>query len=91
MFMESLLNETQRLANICSLLDTLKLRNEHGEATGWGTPFAMLQIARSCTTICELATAIAKAGYRECDEPTLNAILAETRQILYSVNARAAA
>lgn len=91
MFMEKLVRETQRLSLICSLFDTMRRADEDRNARGWTSPIGMLKITASCAMICELGTSIAKAGYRECDKATLEEILNETRQVLHSLNARAAA
>jgi len=91
MFMEKLVRETQRLSLICSMLDTMRRADEDRNARGWTSPIGMLKIIGSCAMICELGTSIAKAGYRECDKATLEDILNETRQVLHSLNAQAAA
>lgn len=91
MFMEKLVRETQRLSLICSMLDTMRRADEDRNARGWTSPIGMLKITASCAMICELGTAIAKAGYRECDKATLEEILNETRQVLHSLNTQAAA
>lgn len=91
MFMEKLVRETQRLSLICSMLDTMRRADGDRNARGWTSPIGMLKITRSCAMICELGTFIAKAGYRECDKATLEEILNETRQVLHSLNAQAAA
>ncbi|NLS02079.1 hypothetical protein HGP14_01675 [Rhizobium sp. P32RR-XVIII] len=91
MFMGSLLQETRRLAEMFTVLEALRNADEHGTPRGWNSPFGMLEITRSCAIICELATAIAKAGYRECDKATVDAIAGEARSVLYSVNEQVAA
>ncbi len=91
MFMGSLLQETRRLADMFTMLEALRNADEHGNPRGWNSPFGLLKITQSCAIICELATAIAKAGYRECDKATLEAIAGEARNVLYSVNEQVAA
>ncbi|MBB3540489.1 MULTISPECIES: hypothetical protein [unclassified Rhizobium] len=91
MFMDRLFNETQRLAAIFSALEALRLADERGNPRGWASPFGLLQIIRCCARILELSSCVAKAGYRECDQETLEAITSETRQVLYSVRAQIAA
>ncbi|TCU18074.1 hypothetical protein [Rhizobium sullae] len=88
MFMEGLLRETQKLANIFTAMEALRLADEHGNPRGWASPFGLLQITRCCAIISDLAFSIAKAGYRECDKATLDEIASETRKVLYSVNAQ---
>ena len=87
MFMEKLVRETERLSLICSLLDTMRRADRDRNARGWTSPIGLLKMTRSCATISELATSIAKAGYRESDRQTLEEILSETRQVLYSLQA----
>ena len=88
MFMRSLVRETQRLSDMFTILEALRRADEHGNPRGWKSPYGLLEVTRSCTLICELASMIAKAGYRECDRPTLEAITQEARQVLYSVQAQ---
>ena len=88
MFMRSLVRETQRLSDMFTILETLRGADEHGNVRGWQSSYGLLEVTRSCALICELASMIAKAGYRECDRPTLEAIMQEARQILYSVQAQ---
>ncbi|AJC77675.1 hypothetical protein IE4803_CH00416 [Rhizobium etli bv. phaseoli str. IE4803] len=87
MFMEKLVRETERLSLISSMLDTMRRADQDRNARGWTSPIGLLKMTRSCATISELATSIAKAGYRECDRQTLEEILSETRQVLYSLQA----
>ncbi|MBB4573194.1 hypothetical protein PYR71_03285 [Rhizobium sp. MC63] len=89
MFMEKLVRETERLSLICSMFDTMRRADQDRDARGWTSPIGLLKITRSCAMISELATAIAKAGYRECDRQTLEEILGETRQVLYALRAQA--
>ncbi len=89
MFMEKLVRETERLSLICSMFDTMRRADQDRDARGWTSPIGLLKITRSCAMISELATAIAKAGYRECDRQTLEEILGETRQVLYAMRAQA--
>jgi hypothetical protein len=91
MFMHSLVRETQRLSDMFTLLEALRTADEHGNPRGWKSPFGLLRVTQSCALICELATMIAKAGYRECDRPTVEAIALEAREILYSVQAQSPA
>jgi hypothetical protein len=91
MFLERLLRETQRLANIFTAIEALRLADERGNPRGWASPFGLLQITRCCATISDLTLSIAKAGYRECDKATLDEIASETRKVLYSVNAQVGA
>ena len=91
MFMEKLVRETQRLSLICSMLDTMRRADKDRNARGWTSPIGLLKITLSCAMISELATSIALAGYRECDKQTLEEILSETRQVLYTLQAQAAA
>jgi hypothetical protein len=88
MFMRSLVRETQRLSDMFTILEALRRADEHGNPRGWKSPYGLLEVTRCCTLICELASMIAKAGYRECDRPTLEAITMEARQVLYSVHAQ---
>lgn len=91
MFMDRLLRETQRLANIFTAMEALRLADERGNPRGWASPFGLLQIIRCCGVISDLVTAIAKAGYRECDRETLEEIASENRRVLYSVHAQISA
>ncbi|WP_454847968.1 hypothetical protein [Rhizobium binxianense] len=91
MFMEKLLSETRRLSVICSMLDTMRQADGNPDARGWTSPVGLLKITASCAAIAELAAAIARAGYRECDKATLEEITGEMRHVLYALNAPAAA
>ncbi|SCW37167.1 hypothetical protein SAMN02927900_01100 [Rhizobium mongolense subsp. loessense] len=91
MFMRSLIRETQRLADMFTVLEALRNADEHGNPRSWNSPVGLLEITQSCAIICDLAAAIAKAGYRECDRPTLEEITSEARKVLYSVNMQGAA
>ena len=91
MFMEKLLQETQRLSVIVSMLEIMKQSDGNLEARGWNTPIGMAKITSSCLVIGELSGAIIDAGYRECDKATLDGIMSETRQVLNTLLARGSA
>lgn len=91
MFMEKLLQETQRLSVIVSMLEIMKQSDSNIEARGWNTPIGMAKITGSCLKIGELSGAIIDAGYRECDKPTLDGIMSETRQVLNTLLTQAPA
>lgn len=91
MFMEKLLQETQRLSVIVSMLEIMKQSDSNPEARGRNTPIGMAKITASCLVIGELSAAIVSAGYRECDKATLNGIMSETRQVLDTLLTQAAA
>ncbi|WP_337268001.1 hypothetical protein [Oryzifoliimicrobium ureilyticus] len=89
MFIERLELEASKLASAVSVLQMLeKIPQEDRGELSWGMPYSRLRITSSCFSILELASAVAKAGYRECDALTLDEIKRETFDILHEVCAR---
>jgi hypothetical protein len=86
MHIEHLLAEVRVLANRFSPIAARGKICGEGEAPDCESDRGLLNIALSCSRISDITSAIARAGYWECEREMVTQIGAQSRNILYSIN-----